>query len=48
MGGERNTVHLITTAGVKKWPDMAKEDVAQRLIAEAAEALSANIKTKAR
>ncbi len=48
MGGDRNTVHLITSAGVEDWPDMAKEDVAQRLIVEAAEALTANIRKKTR
>ncbi len=31
FGGERNTVHLITAAGVEDWPTLAKEDVAVRL-----------------
>ena len=31
FGGERNTVHLISTEGVEDWPTMAKDDVALRL-----------------
>src|SRR5229473_904944 len=31
FGGERNTVHLISAAGVEDWPTMAKDDVALRL-----------------
>jgi len=31
FGGERNTVHLVSDAGVEDWPTMAKEEVAQRL-----------------
>src|SRR3712207_9575168 len=30
MGGEANTVHLVTGAGVEDWPEMPKEDVADR------------------
>lgn len=41
MGGDRNTVHLVTAAGVEDWPEMGKEDVATRLVALAAEYLSA-------
>jgi phosphopantothenoylcysteine decarboxylase/phosphopantothenate--cysteine ligase len=37
MGGDRNTVHLITAEGVESWPDMAKGDVARRLVERAAE-----------
>ncbi len=44
MGGDRNTVHLITSNGVEDWPDMAKEDVAKRIITQAAKTLSARIK----
>jgi phosphopantothenoylcysteine decarboxylase / phosphopantothenate---cysteine ligase len=40
MGGERNTVHLVSAAGVESWPEMAKAEVAQRLIARAAEHLA--------
>jgi phosphopantothenoylcysteine decarboxylase/phosphopantothenate--cysteine ligase len=31
FGGERNTVHLISVAGVEDWPTLAKDDVAMRL-----------------
>jgi phosphopantothenoylcysteine decarboxylase/phosphopantothenate--cysteine ligase len=40
MGGDRNRVHLVTSAGVEDWPEMAKEEVAERLIARAAQHLS--------
>jgi phosphopantothenoylcysteine decarboxylase/phosphopantothenate--cysteine ligase len=33
MGGDRNTVHLVTRAGVESWPPQAKEDVARQLVA---------------
>ncbi|MEO9190089.1 MAG: bifunctional phosphopantothenoylcysteine decarboxylase/phosphopantothenate--cysteine ligase CoaBC, partial [Acetobacteraceae bacterium] len=39
MGGEENTVHLITADGVEDWPRMAKHAVANRLAARIAEAL---------
>jgi phosphopantothenoylcysteine decarboxylase/phosphopantothenate--cysteine ligase len=32
MGGERNRVHLITREGAEDWPEMAKDEVARRLI----------------
>jgi phosphopantothenoylcysteine decarboxylase / phosphopantothenate---cysteine ligase len=41
MGGDRNTVHLVTAAGVESWPDRAKEDVAGMLVARIAAALNA-------
>ncbi len=31
MGGDRNRVQLITRDGVEAWPDLSKEDVAERL-----------------
>jgi phosphopantothenoylcysteine decarboxylase/phosphopantothenate--cysteine ligase len=31
FGGERNTVHLVSAAGVEDWPTLAKDDVALRL-----------------
>ena len=40
MGGHRNRVHLVTAAGVEDWPEMSKEDVAQRLIARIAEEIA--------
>jgi phosphopantothenoylcysteine decarboxylase / phosphopantothenate---cysteine ligase len=33
MGGLRNTVHLVTRNGVDSWPDMSKQEVAERLMA---------------
>src|ERR1700760_496421 len=39
MGGERNTVHLITANTTEDWPEMDKRDVGQRLTARIAEAL---------
>lgn len=36
FGGERNTVHLISAAGVEDWPTLAKDDVASRLAARIA------------
>ena len=39
MGGSRNTVHLITADGVDDWPEMPKDEVAERLIAAVAKAL---------
>ena len=33
MGGARNTVALIRRDGVERWPDMSKEEVAERLVA---------------
>ena len=32
MGGGHNRVHLVTRDGVEHWPEMTKEDVADRLI----------------
>ncbi|WP_159587010.1 bifunctional phosphopantothenoylcysteine decarboxylase/phosphopantothenate--cysteine ligase CoaBC [Chelativorans xinjiangense] len=31
MGGERNRVHLVSGEDVEEWPEMTKEDVAERL-----------------
>jgi phosphopantothenoylcysteine decarboxylase/phosphopantothenate--cysteine ligase len=36
MGGTRNRVHLISGAGVEDWPEMAKDEVAARLVERAA------------
>jgi len=32
MGGDTNTVHLVTASGVESWPPLAKDDVARLLI----------------
>ena len=44
MGGDRNTVHLVTTDGVEDWPEMDKDAVARRLVHEVAKALAAAAK----
>ena len=36
MGGDRNTVHIITRDGVESWPEMSKDVVAEKLMARAA------------
>ena len=36
FGGERNTVHLVSAAGVEEWPTLAKDEVAARLAARIA------------
>jgi phosphopantothenoylcysteine decarboxylase/phosphopantothenate--cysteine ligase len=39
MGGDRNTVHIVTSDGVESWPPQSKEKVAQALVTRVAEAL---------
>ncbi len=39
MGGEANTVHIVTAAGTESWERMAKEEVAARLAARIADAI---------
>jgi phosphopantothenoylcysteine decarboxylase/phosphopantothenate--cysteine ligase len=39
MGGDVNTVHLITAAGAESWPPQSKGDVARALIERIAAAL---------
>jgi phosphopantothenoylcysteine decarboxylase / phosphopantothenate---cysteine ligase len=36
MGGENNTVHLITVSGVDSWPEMSKAKVARKIMERAA------------
>jgi phosphopantothenoylcysteine decarboxylase/phosphopantothenate--cysteine ligase len=40
MGGDRNTVHIVTRDGVESWPAMDKDDVAIALVARIAGALT--------
>jgi phosphopantothenoylcysteine decarboxylase/phosphopantothenate--cysteine ligase len=42
MGGDRNTVHLITAQGVESWPELDKTQVARRLVQRAAVWLTEN------
>lgn len=37
MGGTKNRVHLVTASGVEDWPEMAKDEVAEELVARIAE-----------
>ena len=40
MGGDDNTVHLISATGVESWPSQSKDEVAKTLVARIAAALS--------
>jgi phosphopantothenoylcysteine decarboxylase / phosphopantothenate---cysteine ligase len=40
MGGDANTVHLVTARGVEDWPQMPKDQVAAKLAARIAEELA--------
>jgi phosphopantothenoylcysteine decarboxylase / phosphopantothenate---cysteine ligase len=40
MGGDRNTVHLVTARGVESWPPQSKDAVARALVARIADALA--------
>jgi len=39
MGGDRNTIQLVTAQGIEAWPPQSKEDVAAMLIARIADTL---------
>ena len=39
MGGDRNAVRIVTRFGVEEWPDMSKDEVAERLAAKIAAVL---------
>jgi phosphopantothenoylcysteine decarboxylase/phosphopantothenate--cysteine ligase len=39
MGGEINTIHLVTAEGVETWPTQTKDEVARTLVARIADAL---------
>ncbi|MGE3306824.1 MAG: bifunctional phosphopantothenoylcysteine decarboxylase/phosphopantothenate--cysteine ligase CoaBC [Rhizobiaceae bacterium] len=39
MGGDRNRVRIVSKAGVEEWPDLSKDEVAERLAALIAEKL---------
>ncbi len=40
MGGDRNSIHLVTESAVDSWPTLSKAAVAQRLIERIAEAIA--------
>jgi len=39
LGGDRNTVHLVTASGVESWPTQSKEQVAMNLVTRITDAL---------
>lgn len=39
FGGDRNTVHLVSTSGVEDWPQMSKDEVAEKLMERLAQML---------
>jgi len=41
MGGERNTVHLVSATGVESWPELDKREVARRLMEDFARRIGA-------
>jgi phosphopantothenoylcysteine decarboxylase/phosphopantothenate--cysteine ligase len=41
MGGDKNTIHIVTRDGIDSWPTLGKDEVARRLIARLARELSA-------
>jgi phosphopantothenoylcysteine decarboxylase/phosphopantothenate--cysteine ligase len=43
MGGDRNRVRIVSGAGVEAWPEMSKEEVAERLAALIAEKLRTTV-----
>ncbi|MDQ2082116.1 bifunctional phosphopantothenoylcysteine decarboxylase/phosphopantothenate--cysteine ligase CoaBC [Xanthobacteraceae bacterium Astr-EGSB] len=42
MGGDRNTIHVVTAAGVETWPTQSKDDVARMLMGRLATAIGGN------
>ena len=40
MGGDNNTIHLVSQAGVEDWPEQSKDDVAHMLVARIAQELA--------
>jgi phosphopantothenoylcysteine decarboxylase/phosphopantothenate--cysteine ligase len=41
MGGDQNTIHLVTRDGIDSWPTLDKDEVARRLVARLARELAA-------
>jgi phosphopantothenoylcysteine decarboxylase/phosphopantothenate--cysteine ligase len=41
MGGDVNRVRIVSATGVEEWPELGKQEVAQRLAALVAERLQA-------
>jgi len=45
MGGDSNTVMLVSAQGVESWPPQSKEDVARMLVARIAQTITEKKKT---
>jgi phosphopantothenoylcysteine decarboxylase/phosphopantothenate--cysteine ligase len=43
MGGDRNTVHIVTKDGVESWPAMPKDEVAKALVLRIGKALAGEV-----
>ena len=43
MGGNRNTVHLVSATGVESWPELDKQEVARRLMEDFARRIGAKV-----
>jgi phosphopantothenoylcysteine decarboxylase/phosphopantothenate--cysteine ligase len=43
MGGDKNTVHIVTDAGVEDWPEMPKSEVGTRLAARIADVMQRRV-----
>jgi phosphopantothenoylcysteine decarboxylase/phosphopantothenate--cysteine ligase len=41
IGGKRNRVHVISHQGVENWPELSKEEVAERLMDRFVQSLAA-------
>jgi phosphopantothenoylcysteine decarboxylase/phosphopantothenate--cysteine ligase len=41
MGGDKNTIHVVTRTGTESWPTLDKDEVARRLIARLAKEVAA-------
>ena len=44
MGGGRNRVHIISQEGVESWPELSKDEVAEKLMSRFAQSLHATPK----
>ena len=46
MGGDENTVHLITEGKTEDWEPMSKQAVARKLVEKMAEALGGGVEVE--
>ena len=40
MGGDTNTIHVVTADGIESWPPQSKDEVARALIERIADTLT--------